>query len=109
MTTGSYNWNVKSVGIKTLKARLSEYLRLVKAGEKVLITDRDEVVAELVPPRHVSAPHSGIAELLEHLADKGLVQLRSSTSGIHPLVSTPLQHKPTISSQTLLEALRSES
>ena len=29
----------------TLKARLSEYVRLVKAGETILVTDRDEVVA----------------------------------------------------------------
>jgi len=41
---------MKAVGIKTLKNRLSEYLRLVAAGETVLVTDRDRVVAELVPP-----------------------------------------------------------
>jgi antitoxin (DNA-binding transcriptional repressor) of toxin-antitoxin stability system len=42
---------MKVVGIKALKDRLSEYVRLVQAGETVLVTDRDEVVAELVPPR----------------------------------------------------------
>lgn len=40
-----------SVGLKTLKNKLSEYVRLVAAGETVLITDRDRVVAELIPPR----------------------------------------------------------
>jgi len=40
---------MKAVGVKELKARLSEYLRYVKAGEPVLITDRGEVVAELRP------------------------------------------------------------
>jgi len=40
---------MKAVGVKELKARLSEYLRYVKAGEPVLITDRGEVVAELCP------------------------------------------------------------
>ena len=40
---------MKSVGVKQLKARLSEYIRLVRTGETVLITDRDEVVAELRP------------------------------------------------------------
>ena len=34
---------MKSVGVKQLKARLSEYIRLVRTGETVLITDRDEV------------------------------------------------------------------
>jgi antitoxin (DNA-binding transcriptional repressor) of toxin-antitoxin stability system len=40
---------MKSVGVKQLKSRLSEYLRLVRGGETVFVTDRDEVVAELRP------------------------------------------------------------
>ena len=39
-----------TVGIKILKNKLSEYVRLAAAGETVLISDRDRVVAELVPP-----------------------------------------------------------
>ena len=35
-----------SVGIRELKNRLSEYLRMVRRGEEVLITDRGEAVAE---------------------------------------------------------------
>lgn len=42
---------MRSVGVKVLKNRLSEYVRLAAAGETVLVTDRDRVVAELVPPR----------------------------------------------------------
>jgi prevent-host-death family protein len=42
---------MRAVGLKTLKNRLSEYVRLVAAGETVLVTDRDRVVAELVPPQ----------------------------------------------------------
>lgn len=42
---------MRSVGLKVLKNRLSEYVRLAEAGETVLVTDRDRVVAELVPPR----------------------------------------------------------
>jgi antitoxin (DNA-binding transcriptional repressor) of toxin-antitoxin stability system len=41
---------MRAVGLKVLKNRLSEYVRLVAGGETVLITDRDRVVAELVPP-----------------------------------------------------------
>ena len=37
--------------MKTLENRLSEYVRLVAGGETVLVTDRDRVVAELIPPR----------------------------------------------------------
>ena len=42
---------MRSVGIKVLKDRLSEYVRIAESGETVLVTDRDRVVAELVPPR----------------------------------------------------------
>lgn len=41
---------MRAVGIKTLKNRLSEYVRLAASGETVLVTDRDRVVAELGPP-----------------------------------------------------------
>jgi prevent-host-death family protein len=42
---------MRTVGLKTLKNKLSEYLRLVAKGETVLVTKRDRVVAELTPPR----------------------------------------------------------
>jgi len=47
---------MRSVGIKTLKDKLSEYVRLVAGGETVLVTDHDRVVAELVPPREGRSP-----------------------------------------------------
>jgi len=63
---------MKSVGIKQLKARLSEYLRAVKAGEVVLVTDRDEVVAELRPPHQLPPPLEA-EDTLQSLADAGEV------------------------------------
>ncbi|MGH7334351.1 MAG: type II toxin-antitoxin system Phd/YefM family antitoxin [Candidatus Rokuibacteriota bacterium] len=42
---------MRAVGLKVLKNKLSEYVRLAAGGETVLVTDRDRVVAELVPPR----------------------------------------------------------
>jgi prevent-host-death family protein len=41
---------MKSVGLRELKNRLSEYIRGVRSGEGVRVTDRGEVVAELLPP-----------------------------------------------------------
>lgn len=43
--------SIKTVGVKVLKNRLSEYLRDVKRGTRVLVTDRDKVVAELREPQ----------------------------------------------------------
>ena len=61
---------MKAVGIKELKARLSEFVRLVKSGETVLVTERDEVVAELRPARR-PRPRDDIEDVLEDLAASG--------------------------------------
>lgn len=45
-----------TVGLKTLKNKLSEYVRAAANGETVLVTDRDRVVAELIPPREGRSP-----------------------------------------------------
>jgi len=42
---------MRAVGLKVLKNKLSEYVRLAAGGEPILITDRDRVVAELTAPR----------------------------------------------------------
>jgi antitoxin (DNA-binding transcriptional repressor) of toxin-antitoxin stability system len=49
---------MRAVGLKVLKNKLSEYVRLAEGGETVLVTDRDRVVAEIVPP------HTGRSPLL---------------------------------------------
>jgi prevent-host-death family protein len=42
---------MRTVGLKVLKNKLSEYVRLAAAGETVVVTDRGRPVAELVPPQ----------------------------------------------------------
>jgi antitoxin (DNA-binding transcriptional repressor) of toxin-antitoxin stability system len=42
---------MRTVGLKVLKNKLSEYVRLAAAGETIAVTDRNRVVAEIVPPR----------------------------------------------------------
>ena len=61
-----------SIGIKTLKDRLSEYVRAAAAGETVLVTDRGLVVAELVAPR-VRADASPDEQRLGELLRRGLL------------------------------------
>ena len=56
---------MRAVGLKVLKNRLSEYVRLARSGETVLITDRDRVVAELVPPAAGRSPLLADAFLAE--------------------------------------------
>jgi prevent-host-death family protein len=42
---------MRTVGLKTLKNKLSEYVRLAAAGETVVVTDRGRPVAEITSPR----------------------------------------------------------
>jgi antitoxin (DNA-binding transcriptional repressor) of toxin-antitoxin stability system len=56
---------MRAVGLKTLKNKLSEYIRLAAGGETVLVTDRDRVVAEIVPPRSGRADLLGDAQLAD--------------------------------------------
>ena len=65
VASGSYILRMRVVGLKVLKNRLSEYVRLAARGEAVLITDRDTVVAEIVPPRPGRSPMLADALLAE--------------------------------------------
>lgn len=66
---------MRVVGIKQLKARLSEYLREVRRGEVFLVTDRDRVVAELRPPSTTALPPGDeLEQAFEALLRAGEVQ-----------------------------------
>jgi antitoxin (DNA-binding transcriptional repressor) of toxin-antitoxin stability system len=63
---------MKAVGVKQLKARSRNICVTVRAGETILITDREEVVAELRPSaRRAPLPNHTIEELLDSLAERG--------------------------------------
>jgi prevent-host-death family protein len=50
------------VGVRELKAKLSEYLAAAAAGEDVVVTDRGRPVARLVPFGSTSTVDRGIAD-----------------------------------------------
>jgi antitoxin (DNA-binding transcriptional repressor) of toxin-antitoxin stability system len=78
---------MRSVGLKILKNKLSEYVRLAVGGETVLITDRDRVVAEIVP-RRVAAlffqmhgwPRRSVRAGLHHLCSPAVTHRRVNPS-----------------------------
>ena len=90
---------MRAVGLKTLKNKLSEYVRLAAGGETVLVTDRERVVAELVPPR--AGRDAFVADaLLADAVRQGVIR--------PPLVSgrPRLPRNPVMSFETLMEELR---
>jgi antitoxin (DNA-binding transcriptional repressor) of toxin-antitoxin stability system len=87
---------MRAVGLKVLKNKLSEYVRLAQGGETILVTDRDRVVAELTPPRPgrgVSVSDAVLAEMIR----KGWV-----TPPARPLTG----HPPRTPITTLSELMR---
>jgi len=64
---------MKTAAVSELKAKLSEFLSQVKAGNEVVVTDRGKPVAKLVP---VSA--SGLTrESLRSMERQGLIKIGS--------------------------------
>ena len=49
-----------TVGLKILKNKISEYVRLAAAGETIVITDRGRAVAEIIPPQPKTTKESFI-------------------------------------------------
>jgi antitoxin (DNA-binding transcriptional repressor) of toxin-antitoxin stability system len=96
---------MKRVGLRELKNRLSEYVREVRNGETVLVTDRGEIVAELrkpLPSQRLEEPDAGL--LL--LAERGLLRLgRPNQPELYPRLEPVL---PPGSAAALLDEVRGE-
>jgi antitoxin (DNA-binding transcriptional repressor) of toxin-antitoxin stability system len=80
---------MRAVGIKILKNRLSEYVRLAASGESVLVTDRDRVVAQLGPPPPHRADRVPDA-LLAQAVREGLVSPAALPPGAPPPAPPPV-------------------
>src|SRR5262245_2221353 len=74
---------MRAVGLKVLKNKLSEYVRLAQNGETILVTDRERVVAELVPPREGRSPTVADAVLAQLVREGWL------TPPARPLADAP--------------------
>lgn len=92
------------MGIRELKNRLSEYVRLVRQGEEILVTDRGVVVAELRRPgsRAAEAPYPALADA----ARQGRVRIGAPNHpDLYPRLEPVL---PEVSAQELLDWVRGE-
>lgn len=63
---------MKTAPVSKLKASLSEYLRRVKAGDEVLVTERGRPIARLLPVQAVAWP-----ERLRQMEQEGRIKLGS--------------------------------
>jgi antitoxin (DNA-binding transcriptional repressor) of toxin-antitoxin stability system len=79
--------SAKTAGIKELKNKLSAYLREVRLGSVVLVSDHGEIIAELKPPS-AETLRGKVETELDELAREGLVTLPSA--GKEPLPPSPI-------------------
>lgn len=89
---------MKSINVSELKAHLSRYLRMAARGQRIVVTDRDDPVAQIVPPDPQSLPWH------ERLAREG--RLRLGTQRLADLRFAPLDRS--IDIQAALQAVREE-
>jgi prevent-host-death family protein len=66
---------MRAAGIREIKDRFSEYLRIVAEGEVVLVTDRGKVVAQIAPPPVHAPQPSSEEDALRRLALAGKIRL----------------------------------
>jgi len=99
VASGSYINCMRSVGLKTLKNKLSEYVRLAAGGETVLVTDRDRVVAEIGPPGPSRSPLLSDALLIDAFRQGWITPPISVGRG-------PPQRKPVMTIDELLSNLQ---
>ena len=93
--------SMRAVGLKVLKNKLSEYVRLAQGGETVLVMDRDRVVAEIVPPQTARSPVLADA-LLSEAVRKGWITPPAFAA------STPPPRKPVTTFRKLKKELEQD-
>jgi antitoxin (DNA-binding transcriptional repressor) of toxin-antitoxin stability system len=94
--------SLKTAGIKELKNKLSAYLREVRSGSVILVSDHGEIIAEIKSPSAETMRDRGVT-VLDELAREGLVTLPSAAK--EPLAPSPLA-LPRGTSQAILDADR---
>ncbi len=71
------------MGLKVLKNKLSEFVRLAAGGETILVTDRDRVVAEIGPP-HGERRTMSDDEWFADQVRKGIITPPTRPPGVPP-------------------------
>jgi antitoxin (DNA-binding transcriptional repressor) of toxin-antitoxin stability system len=97
---------MSTVGIRELKARLSAYIRQVRAGGIVYVTDHGKIVAELRAPAGVVAD-SAAARRWEEAVAQGWI-IPAARSDDRSWIDAPGPGLPAGTAAALLDAERGE-
>lgn len=86
------------IGLREANQHFSKAVKVVKAGEEVVLTDRGKPIAVIKPLNGVA---KGEAAVFRHLETIGVLRPASKPSPLPPWVPRPLKGKPL--SRTLRE------
>jgi prevent-host-death family protein len=91
---------IVAVGLRELKARLSEYVSRARAGETIIVTDRNKPIAQLVP----LGPPNPVIDALRGLVDQGVVEWSGGKPvGFPPGEGPKLRGGPSVSDVVIQE------
>lgn len=88
----------QTVGSRELKVRLGTYLRRVRGGQRLVVTDRGQPVAELRPIEAETDTDAILAEL----EARGMVS-RPTRKGLTPFTPVKLRGKGKTASQIVVD------
>ncbi|MEA2874906.1 MAG: hypothetical protein QOF14_102 [Hyphomicrobiales bacterium] len=88
---------MKTVGLKVLKNKLSEYVRIAASGETVQVTDRGRLVVEMNAPVHKHGKKESVIE--RGIREGWITPAKNPGKG-------PPPRKPVMSFEELMEDLR---
>ena len=90
---------MRSVDLKDLKNRLRDYIRFAAAGEVVLVTDGNRVIAEIVPPQPGRRLDTAKEDVISRGIREGWITPAKSPS------SEPPPRKPVMTFEELMKDL----
>jgi prevent-host-death family protein len=93
---------MQKVGSREFKNRLGRYLRAVRNGQTLLVTDRGQPVAKVSPPGQNDGSELTFTEVLKKLEAEGKIRLPKRPLGRF----RPVKIRGKSASQTILEDRR---
>ena len=90
---------MKTIGSRELKNRLGRYLRLVRGGETIVVTDRGRKVAHIIPADAEEENPESLDKILKQFESEG--HLRLGTRPFKRFKPLKLKGKP--ASQMILD------
>ena len=93
---------MQRVGSREFKNRMGRYLRAVRNGQTLIITDRGKAVAQVAPPTEAAENQDSIENRLRELEAQGYIRLGKRP--MRPFRAVPSRGKP--ASEMLIEDRR---